>query len=130
LLLSLGVVYRIGLIIPNFVFEERPGWITLLENAARAQPRLNNNKPRYCDWPKQARCKAREVQVYAHSASILNAADYLFSTIPKGLRIGYFSLQMSLSHFGAKDVQLHCISNWLCASTIQIPADSITQNLG
>ena len=72
--------------------------------------------PRFCDWPKQARCKAREVQVYAHSASPLNAADYLFSTIPKGLRIGCFSLQMWLSHFGAKDGQLHCISTCLCAA--------------
>jgi len=71
--------------------------------------------PRFCDWPKQARCKAREVQVYAHSASPLNAADYLFSTIPKGLRIGCFSLQMWLSHFGAKDGQLHCISTFVCA---------------
>ena len=45
-----------------------------------------------------------------------NAADCLFSTIPKGLRIGYFSIQMWLSHFGAKDGQLHCISSSLCAA--------------
>ena len=45
-----------------------------------------------------------------------NKADCLFSPIPKGLRIGYFSLQMSLSHFGAKDGQLHCISTCLCAA--------------
>jgi len=31
-----------------------------------------------------------------------NAADCLFSTIPKGLRIGCFSLQMWLSHFREK----------------------------
>jgi|GEM_PF-1725402 len=45
-----------------------------------------------------------------------NKADCLFSTIPKGLRIGYFSLQMSLSHYGVKDGQLHCISTCLCAA--------------
>jgi|GEM_PF-5189776 len=31
-----------------------------------------------------------------------HAADCPFSTIPKGLRIGCFSLQMWLSHFGQK----------------------------
>jgi len=45
-----------------------------------------------------------------------NAADCLFSTIPKGLRTGCFSLQMRLSHFGAKDGQLHCISTCLRAA--------------
>jgi len=45
-----------------------------------------------------------------------NAADCLFSTIPKGLRIGCFSLQMWLSHFGAKNLQLHCISTCLRAA--------------
>jgi len=45
-----------------------------------------------------------------------NKADCLFSTIPKGLRIGCFSLQMSLSHFGAKDGQPHCISTCLRAA--------------
>jgi|GEM_PF-919279 len=45
-----------------------------------------------------------------------NAADCLFSTIPKGLRIGCFSLQIWLSHFGAKDGQLHCISTCLRAA--------------
>jgi len=44
-----------------------------------------------------------------------NAADCLFSTIPKGLRIGCFSLRMSLSHFGAKDGRLHCILTFVCA---------------
>ena len=45
-----------------------------------------------------------------------NAADCLFSTIPKGLRIGCFSLQKWLSHFGAKDGQLHCTSTCLRAA--------------
>ena len=45
-----------------------------------------------------------------------NAADCPFSTIPKGVRIGCFSLQMRLSHFGAKDGQLHCISTCLRAA--------------
>jgi len=45
-----------------------------------------------------------------------NAADCLFSTIPKGLRIGCFSFQMWLSPFGAKDGQLHCISTCLRAA--------------
>jgi len=46
-----------------------------------------------------------------------NAADCQFSTIPKGLRIGCFSLQMWLfSHFGAEDGQLHCISTCLRAA--------------
>gem|GEM_PF-6231424 len=26
--------------------------------------------PRFCDWPKQVRCKAREVKVYAHTANL------------------------------------------------------------
>jgi len=45
-----------------------------------------------------------------------HAADCPFSTIPKGLRIGCFSLQKWLSHFGTKDVQLHCISTCLRAA--------------
>jgi len=45
-----------------------------------------------------------------------NATDCLFSTIPKGLRIGRFSLQMWLSHFGAKAGQPHCISTCLRAA--------------
>ena len=45
-----------------------------------------------------------------------NAADCLFSTMPKGLRIGCFSLQKWLSHFGAKDGQWHCISTCLRAA--------------
>jgi|GEM_PF-2068841 len=59
-----------------------------------------------------------------------NAADCPFSTIPKGLRIGCFSLQMWLSHFGAKDGQLQLPFNLFARSTIQIPANSQTQNLG
>ena|GEM_PF-931592 len=35
---------------------------------------------------------------------------------PEGLRIGCFSLQKWLSHFGAKDGQLHCISTCLRAA--------------
>gem|GEM_PF-5189775 len=45
-----------------------------------------------------------------------NAADCLFWPIPKGLRIGCFSLQKRLSHFGAKDGQLHCSSTCLRAA--------------
>ena len=91
--------------------------------------KLQNVHPRFCDWPKQARCKAREVQVYAHTANLRNAADCPFSTIPKGLRIGCFSLQKWLSHFGAKDGQPHCVSTCLCAARYK-PANSQTQNLG
>ena len=54
--------------------------------------------------------------MYAHTATSRNVADCLFSTIPKGLRIGCFSLQMWLSHLGAKDGQLHCISTCLRAA--------------
>jgi len=28
------------------------------------------DEPRFCDWAKQARCKAWEVQVYAHTANL------------------------------------------------------------
>jgi len=50
-----------------------------------------------------------------------NAADCLFSTIPKGLRIGCFSLRMWLPHFGAKDVQPHCISTLRAARYKYLP---------
>gem|GEM_PF-5051174 len=39
----------------------------------RATPRKVRESllyPRFCDWPKQARCKAREMQLYAHTANL------------------------------------------------------------
>gem|GEM_PF-4499122 len=54
--------------------------------------------------------------MYAHTANLRNAADCPFSRIPKGLRIGCFSLQMWLSRFGAKPGQPHSISTCLRAA--------------
>ena len=59
-----------------------------------------------------------------------NAADCLFSTILKGLRIGcFFSSDMAFT-FRCKRWATALHFNLFVCSTIQIPANSQTQNLG
>ena len=59
-----------------------------------------------------------------------NAADCLFPTILKGLRIGcFFSSDMAFT-FRCKRWATALHFNLFVRSTIQIPANSQTQNLG
>jgi len=105
-----------SLLTPHFAIDPSAHWNAALyiNTASRCGAQPPAIKPRFCDWPKQARCKAREVQVYAHTPNLPQQSRLPVFDNPEGFE--NWLLQMSLSHFGAKDGQLHCISICLCAA--------------
>ena len=104
------------------------------ENLAAQQPPMSewhlNNKPRFCDWPKQARCKAREVQVYAHTPNLPQRSRLPVFDNPEGFEDWLLFYSDVAFTFRCKRWATALHFKFFVRSTIQIPANSQTQNLG
>jgi|GEM_PF-2595427 len=87
-------------------------------------------EPRFCDWPKRARCKAREVKVYAHTPNLPQQSRLPVFANPEGFENWLlFSSDVAFT-FRCKRWATALHFNLFVRSSIQIPANSQTQNLG